>query len=173
MARRLFASPPGPSALPSPVGTEPSSRVRSQARGRRQRSRLGGGGDSRLPETPQSLLCWGALLTSRTARNPEPGGDLDAAVACGSAPHPSSASSPHRARASPLGGLASPRRGAPLARAVRLHPLAAPPPAWLRPRRPHPRHLFPPRQTTPPLAAPRTESCVFAQPSPDSGSQVR
>lgn len=124
--------PPGPSALPSPVGTEPSSRVRSQARGRHQRSQLGDGEDSLLPEILlpeilQSLLCCGALLTLRAARNPEPGGDLAAAVPCGSAPHPSSASSPHSARASPLGGLASPRRGAPLARAGRPRPLTAPP----------------------------------------------
>lgn len=164
MARRLFASPPGPSALPSPVGTEPSSRVRSQARGRRQRSRLGGGGDSRLPETPQSLLCWGALLTSRAARNPEPGGDLDAAVACGSAPHPSSASSPHRARASPLGGLASPRRGAPLARAVRLHPLGAPPPHGSAPAGPTP--AIPSRLAKPRRPSQRHERKVASSLSP-------
>lgn len=121
--------PLGPLRAPaSPQAQSRSSRVRSQARGRHQQSRLWGGEVALLPEIPQSLLGCGALLTVRASGNPEPGGYLGSGARLRLRQRSrSSASSPHRAPASPLGGLASPRRGAPLARAARPRPRTAPP----------------------------------------------
>lgn len=124
-------SPPSwaPPRAGIPQAQSRSSRARSRARGCPQQSWLWDGEDSLWPQIPQSLLGRGALLTVRAARSPEPGGypgrcaRLRIRYKSGS-----SASSPHRARASPLGGLASPRRGAPLARAARPRPQTAPPP---------------------------------------------
>lgn len=154
--RRGGCSPPSwaPPRAGIPQPQRRGARARSRARGCRQQSWLCDGEDSLWPEIPQSLLGRGALLTVRAARNPEPGGDP------GSCARPrsryksgSSASSPHRARASPLGGWASPRRGAPLARAARPRPQTAPRPDGPAPVAP------PPLPGSAHRSAPSRESC--------------
>ena len=133
LPRRLLRPLSGPSALPHPAGTEPERLGTQPGAGTPPAASAGGGGDSLLPETSQSLnfAAGSAYLASRQ----EPG--------AGGVPWPrrppadplgsrSSASAPRGARASPLAagphwlGQPGPAHG-------RLRPLEAPPLAPLAP----------------------------------------
>lgn len=136
--------PPGPAARPHPPGTEPEGAL-GDAAGCENAPAALAWARGRTPccrKTHEVYFAAGLCLPREPPGAGSPLGALAAAPACGAAPGPELSLRIHRAPASPLGGPASPRRGAPLAGAARPRPDGHAP-------------ATPPRVSPPPASAAR------------------